>query len=86
MIYKAQALIVECKTGTKGKKSKTVRDVTTVASSIGHRFVGKFLITSLFTNQIDPKRHADIQHKAEKDHTFVITGEELPRVKEFLVE
>lgn len=98
LTYRAQLIIAECKTGDDTKDSETLNKLVSVANPLGGRFVGKILISSLFSpDETDPneiqrngilreqiKGHQDFLAKAAHHHIVVIMGEDLPRIRELL--
>jgi hypothetical protein len=98
LTYRAQFIIAECKTGDDYKDSETLNKLVSVANPLGGRFVGKILISSLFSpDETDPdemqrngilreqiKGHQDFLAKAAHHHIVVIMAEDLPRIRELL--
>lgn len=99
LTYKAQLLIVECKTGDDDTtKPETRNGLVSVANPLGGRFVGKILVSSLFSPpDIDPallqndgilreqiKGHKEFLTKADRDQIVVFMAENLPRIGELL--
>ncbi len=88
MTYKAQLLIVECKTGKAGFESKTLDDLVTIADLVGGRFVGKLLVTNKSSSDdIDPRKelpHNDFLKKAHRKGIYIVTREELPDMDKIL--
>lgn len=74
--YKAQLLIVECKTGEEESfSSDTLYKLDSVANVLGGRFVGRLLITSIVKN---PSQ--DFLAQAKSRRIVVVTGEALPDI------
>ncbi|HEY4037103.1 MAG TPA: DUF1887 family CARF protein [Ktedonobacteraceae bacterium] len=100
LTYRAQLIIAECKTGDETRDSETLNKLVSVANPLGGRFVGKILISSLFSpDETDPdetqrngrlreqiKAHRDFLAKAHHHHIVVIMAEDLPRIRDLLEE
>jgi len=97
LTYKAQLIIAECKTGDDITESRTRDGLVAVANPLGGKFVGKILISSLFSpketgpDQIQDgklrekiKGHQDFLSKADHHNIVVIMAEDLPRIRERL--
>jgi len=97
LMYKAQLIIVECKTGDETKDSATLNGLVSVANPLGGKFVGKILISSLFSPDNDPdqtqrdgtyrekiKGHKEFLAKADHHHIVPIMAEDLPRIRDLL--
>jgi len=101
LTHRAQLLIAECKTGDDTTRSDTLHGLVSVANPLGGRFVGKILISSLFSPlpvdseqlQGDGKRREqqaksqkDFLAKADHSQIVVIMGEDLPRIRGLLTK
>ena len=89
MIYKAQLIIAECKTGTDDLlKSDNIYKLDAVAGILGGKFVSKIFITSSpIPEETDRERlrqHKKFREKAEDHSIEVITREGLPNIREIL--
>jgi len=80
MIYKAQLIIVECKTGEEAFESDTLYKLDSVANIFGGRFVGRLLVTSLY----EKKPSQDFLAQADSRRIVVVTGEKLPYITTIL--
>ena len=87
LIYKAQLLIVECKTGGReGLSAETLDWITGVATPLGGRFVSKILVSSLpMPNETD-RSFELFKAKAESRSVFLATREDLPSIGKVLEE
>ncbi len=75
--YKAQLLIVECKTGDKESfASDSLYKLDSVANVLGGRFVGRLLVTSISGK--NPS--LDFLAQAKSRRIVVVTGESLPDI------
>ncbi len=83
LTYKAQLMIVECKTGDEGSKTKTLDDLVTVADLVGKGAVFKVLVTSQAEQE---NKSEEFQAKARSKSVRVIMQEELPQVGTILTE
>lgn len=80
--YKAQLIIVECKTG-KDKKSDIMRDLVSAASLVGHKFVGKIVASSFLTlSTIDD----DSKAKAHQDSIVLVLADEILNIRQRLID
>ena len=97
LTYKAQLIIAECKTGDDATDSKTLNELVSVSNPLGGKFVGKILISSLFSPQeTEPdqiqdgklrekiKGHREFLSKADHHNIVVIMAEDLPHIRERL--
>jgi Domain of unknown function (DUF1887) len=83
--YKAQLIIAECKTGEKGTfSSDTVYKWDSVANSLGGKFVGKLLITSLHPSDVTKQAYTDFIARAESKSIVVVTRDQLPNIGSIL--
>jgi len=84
MTYKAQLLVVECKTGDDSEDTATLNKLEAVANLLGGKFVGKILVTSLFspngTDLNKLKGHNEFLAKADSQSIVVAMGENLPDI------
>lgn len=87
LIYKAQLLIVECKTGERDAlTAKTLDWITGVATPLGGRFVSKILVTSLPMPDENDRSFELFRAKAESRSVFLATREDLPDIGKVLEE
>jgi hypothetical protein len=90
MTYKAQLLIVECKTGGAGLSSKTLNDIVSMVDLIGGKFVGKILATNQSLNdESHTFRDSSLENFltiADRKEVYIITREYLPKITEILEE
>jgi hypothetical protein len=94
LIYNAQLLIVECKTGDEFFKTETIYKLNSIARSLGDRFVTKLLVTSIrdFTKVpvLDKKTEGvrdkliDVKTRARNDHIIPVMREDLMNIREIL--
>jgi Domain of unknown function (DUF1887) len=86
LTYKAQLLIAECKTGEKGTfASDTIYKWDSVANSLGGKFVGRLLITSLNPSEaIKEDSFKDFLARADSKGVVVVTRDELPNIGKIL--
>lgn len=88
MTYKAQLILVECKTGDETYDTETLNKLEAVANLLGGRFVGKILASSLLSpDEKDSnkfKGHQEFLAKAKSQCIVVIMGEDLPKIGEIL--
>lgn len=84
LTYKAQMMVVECKTGKEGLESKTLDEIVTIADLVGRGFVVKLLVTShSLPDKMDANQqssHEDFQTKAKRRGVYVVTREKLPHL------
>lgn len=89
MLYKAQLLVVECKTGDDAFEPSTLYKLDSVANTLGGKFVGRLLVTSLpDPNGNDPnkqKQFEEFKDKAKERNIVLATRELLPKIGEILV-
>jgi hypothetical protein len=87
LIYKAQLLIVECKTGGRDALSAETLDwITGVATPLGGRFVSKILVSSLSMPNETDRSFELFRAKAESRSVFLATREDLPNIGKVLEE
>ncbi len=79
MIYKAQLLIVECKTGSEAFQSKTFQTLESISNALGRNFVTKLLVTSL------PVTDDDVNSRAKSSSIFIIQKDDLPNIETKLI-
>src|SRR5260370_12972993 len=81
MIYHAQLLVAECKTGDDAFKSSTLYKLDSVTSLLGGRFVSKMLVTSLpIPDEKDRNKHSeyeDFRDRAHERSIVVVTTQQL---------
>lgn len=75
MIYKAQLLIVECKTGGDAFQAKTLQTLESIANALGRSFVTKILVTSL------PITDTEVESRAKSSGIFIISRDDLPNIR-----
>jgi Domain of unknown function (DUF1887) len=81
MIYKAQLLIAECKTGDKETtKAETLYKLDSVAGSLGGKFVSRILVSS----QSIPNGYEDFKNKAHDLRIVLVDRDNLSRIGEIL--
>jgi hypothetical protein len=86
MTYKAQLLIVECKTGVKDSfDPDTLNKLDSVANLLGGRFVSKLLVTSLPLPSRDKDRE-EFLAQAKSRRIVVVASGDLPGVGKILQE
>lgn len=95
LAYRAQLILIECKTGDETKNTDTLDGLTAVADALGGKFVGKILVSTLFSpSDTDPdqiqsngihreqkKGHEKFLAKARQQRIVVIMAEDLPHVR-----
>lgn len=89
MIYKAQLLAVECKTGNDSFKPDTLYKLDSVTSLLGGRFVSKILVTSQPIPNHDrnqQKSYEDFKDKAEERGIVLVAREKLSNIREIIIE
>lgn len=87
LIYKAQLLIVECKTGERDALTAETLDwITGVATPLGGRFVSKILVSSLPEPNENDRQFELFNAKAESRSVFVVTRKDLPNIGNVLEE
>lgn len=74
MIYKAQLLIVECKTGGDAFQSRTFQTLESIANALGRSFVTKILVTSL------PIIDTEVELRAKSSGIFLVSRDNLPNI------
>jgi hypothetical protein len=88
--YKAQLIVVECKTGDDAFVSNTLYKWDSVASMFGGKFVGKLLVTSLQKpSGADPNQHQAFEEFMARAHSkgiVVVTGTQLHDIGSILKE
>jgi len=81
MIYKAQLIIAECKTGDKeSTKTETLYKIDSVAGSLGGKFVSRILVSS----QSIPNGYEDFKSKAHDLRIVLVNRKDLSRIGEIL--
>jgi hypothetical protein len=87
LIYKAQLLIVECKTGERdGLTAETLDWITGVATPLGGRFVSKILVSSLPMPNENDRSFELFKAKAESRSVYLATRVDLPNMGKVLEE
>jgi hypothetical protein len=87
LIYKAQLLIVECKTGGRDAfNAETLDWITGVSTPLGGRFVSKILVSSLPLPYETDRSFELFMAKAESRSVFLATREDLPNIGKVLEE
>ncbi|HLH60325.1 MAG TPA: DUF1887 family CARF protein [Ktedonobacteraceae bacterium] len=71
MIYKAQLLVVECKTGNDAYTSVTIYKLDSVTGPLGGRFVSRFLVTSRYLKEAD-----ELFKERARDRGITLIGRE----------
>jgi Domain of unknown function (DUF1887)/CRISPR-associated protein (Cas_Cmr3) len=88
LTYKAQMIVVECKTGKEGLESKTLDEIVTIADLIGRGFVEKLLVSShSLPDKMDANQQSsqeDFQTKAKRRGVYVVAREKLPLLSDIL--
>jgi hypothetical protein len=88
MIYKAQLIIAECKTGVEAFDTETLYKLDSVASPLGGRFVGKILVTSQSApngkEHNKQNKYEDFQRRADERGIVLVTREELYNIGEII--
>lgn len=89
MTYNAQLIIAECKTGEAGTFAPdTIYKWDSVATSLGGKFVGRMLITSLqIPNENERGRHQSYKEFLARAHSkgiVVVTADKLPFIGDIL--
>lgn len=79
MTYKAQLMIIECKTGGEGKESRALEDITNIADSVGRDFVVKILATDQLIED-----NSDFMTKAKRKGIYVVTGDKISQIRDTL--
>lgn len=88
MIYNAQLVVAECKTGDDSFKSDTLYKLHSVASQLGGQFVGKMLVTSLQvpTNREALKQYERCSERADEIGIEIVTREKLGIIGQIIKE
>lgn len=90
MIYNAQLVIAECKTGNKASDSKNLDSLAILADLLGGDFVTKLFVTDLsrsdkLKNDTNPSFDSVLAHTSQRNIRFV-EREELPNIGNILRE
>lgn len=84
LTYKARLLIAECKTLSKPFNPEFLYKLHSVADLVGGNYVRQIFITN-HTKPIDKNESFEnFSQQAAIRRTFVVTGEQLPEIKEIL--
>ena len=88
LIYKAQLIVVECKSGKAGLEAKTLDDIINVTDALGGRFVVKILVTNQkLSDNADEKQkiaYKDFHTKAKRKGVYMVEQDQLPKIKTIL--
>jgi hypothetical protein len=83
MIYKAQLLIAECKTGWDAFGPQTFQTLESIANALGRGFVPKILVTSL---AIPEENKDDILSRTKSSDISIISRDDIPNLANKLAE
>jgi len=83
-VYHGQMIHVSCKTGSKPFKTQYLDELRAVSSLIGGRFTSRLFVTNAFPPSDTDTDYTRFLDQAKDRETVVVTGNELPRIKEIL--
>jgi Domain of unknown function (DUF1887). len=82
LIYKAQLIVIECKTGREAFQTDKLHKFYSVSHALGGEFVTGILVTSLLAKNADP----NFRERADEKGVYVVDRENLKAIKQIIKE